>query len=127
MIKRLSTCLTRINRDRQIRCRSLLIEQDCRRGHESLGEWLFGFARDDGPVGSTLIGAAEGYHDNGRFHSIWFIEMSDRPLEITMSVDEVSCLRVLAAMALEDIDLAYVKVPVESARVGRRSVAEDCS
>lgn len=102
-------------------------EQDRRHGHKPLGEWLLGIAKDHGAVGSTLIGAAEGYDHKGRFHSIGFVEMSDRPLEITMSVDEAACQRLLAALAEEDIDLAYVKVPVEFGRVGRRPAAEDHS
>lgn len=94
-------------------------EQDRRHGHRLLGDWLLEFAKDHGAVGSMMIGGAEGYDHRGRFHSAGFFELADRPLEITMSVDEAACERLLTALANEPIDLAYVKVPVEFGRIGK--------
>jgi PII-like signaling protein len=96
-------------------------EQDRRHGHKPMGEWLLTFAKEHGAVGGTLVGGGEGFDHTGRFHSSHFFELADQPLAITVSVDAVSCKRLLDALAEEDINLAYVKVPVEYGRVGKAS------
>ncbi len=93
--------------------------QDRRYRHTPIGEWLLKFAREHGAVGGTLVGGAEGFDHAGHFHSAGFIELADQPLAITVSVDEAACRRLMDALAQEDIDLTYVKVPVEYGRVGK--------
>ena len=77
------------------------------------------FAKEQGAAGGTLVGAAEGFDHAGRFHSAHFFELADQPLAITVSVDEAACQRLMDALAQEDINLTYVKVPVEYGRVGK--------
>lgn len=93
--------------------------QDRRHGRVPIGEWLLAFAREHGAAGGTLVGGAEGFDHAGRFHSAHFFELADQPLSVTVSIDEAACQRLMEALAREDIDLAYVKVPVEYGRVGR--------
>lgn len=96
-------------------------EQDRRHDRKPIGEWLLKFAKEHGAVGGTLVGGAEGFDHTGRFHSTHFFELADQPLAITVSVDETACKRLLSALAEEDVNLAYVKAPVEYGRVGKAS------
>ncbi|MFT3760967.1 DUF190 domain-containing protein [Thauera sp.] len=95
--------------------------QDRRHGHTPIGDWLLQFAKDHGAVGGTLVGGAEGFDHVGRFHSAHFFELADQPLAVTVSVDERVCEGLMEALAQEDIDLTYVKVPVEYGRIGRKA------
>ncbi|WP_322101713.1 DUF190 domain-containing protein [Paraburkholderia sp. J41] len=94
-------------------------EQSRRHEHMPVCDWLLKFAERHGAVGGTLMNGAEGFDHAGRFHSAHFFEMADQPIAVTISVDEAACQRLMEALAQEDIDLAYVKVPVEFGRVGR--------
>ncbi|GAA4331459.1 DUF190 domain-containing protein [Pigmentiphaga soli] len=93
--------------------------QDRRHGREPLGEWLLKFAKSHGAAGGTLVGGAEGFDHAGLFHSAHFFELADQPMAVTVSVDEAACQGLLAALAQEDIDLSYVKVPIEYGRIGK--------
>lgn len=95
--------------------------QDKRVGHQPIGEWLLEFAKAHGAIAGTLVGAGEGFDHRGRFHSAHFFELADQPLAVTVSLDEAACERLMLALAEEEVDLAYVKVPVEFGRVGRNS------
>ncbi|MFT3801927.1 MAG: DUF190 domain-containing protein [Burkholderiaceae bacterium] len=97
--------------------------QDRRVGHTPIGEWLLQFAKAHGAIAGTLVGGAEGFDHAGRFHSAHFFELADQPLAVTVSVDQAGYQRLMDALALEDVDLTYVKVPVEYGRVGRLSEA----
>lgn len=93
--------------------------QDRRHGRTPIGEWLLDFAKQHGAAGGTLVGAAAGFDHGGHFHSAHFFELADQPLAVTVSVDESSCQNFMTALDQEEIDLSYVKVPVEFGRVGK--------
>jgi len=95
--------------------------QDRRVGHMPIGEWLLQFAKAHGAIAGTLVSGAEGFDHAGRFHSAHFFELADQPLAVTVSVDDGVCQRLMDALAQEEVDLTYVKVPIEYGRVGRRS------
>lgn len=95
--------------------------QDRRVGRRPIGEWLLEFARAHGAMGGTLVGGAEGFDHAGRLHSAHFFELADQPLAVTVSVDEAACQRLMAALAQQEVDLSYVKVPIEFGRVGRKA------
>jgi PII-like signaling protein len=99
-------------------------QQECRHEHEPMGEWLLKFAKQQGAAGATLINAAEGFGHRGLFHSAHFFEMADQPLAVMVSVDERTRQRLLDALAEENINLTYVKVPVEYGRVGKAASSE---
>ncbi|CAB3731434.1 DUF190 domain-containing protein [Castellaniella hirudinis] len=94
-------------------------EQDRRHGHTPIGEWLLKLAKDNGAAGGTLVGGGDGFDHLGRFHSAHFFELADQPLAITVSVDDAACQRLMDALAQEEINLTYVKVPIEYGRVGK--------
>lgn len=94
-------------------------QQDRYHEHQPLGDWLLKFAKSQGAAGGTLLGAGEGFDHTGHLHSAHFFELADQPLAVTVSVDEATCERLLNALAQEDINLAYIKVPVEYGHVGK--------
>ncbi|OTP66197.1 DUF190 domain-containing protein [Caballeronia sordidicola] len=94
-------------------------EQNRKHGHQSICDWLLKFAEQHGASGGTLMTGAEGFDHAGKFHSAGFFELADQPLAITVSVDEQACQRLMNALAEEDVDLSYVKIPVEFGRTGR--------
>ena len=83
-----------------------------------LGEWLLTFARAHGAAGGTVVGGAEGFDHHGHLHTVQFFELGKKPLAVTVSIAEDACRRLLDALSLEDLDLAYVRVPAEYGRVG---------
>ncbi|MBN6111877.1 DUF190 domain-containing protein [Xanthomonas bonasiae] len=98
-------------------------EQDRQHRHTPIGEWLLQFAKDNGASSGTLVCGSEGFDRAGHFHSAHFFELAQQPLAITVSVDKTACQRLMDALAQEDIDLSYVRVPVEYGRVGRAVAA----
>jgi len=96
-------------------------EQNRRHAHQPVGEWLLQLAREHGAVGGTMVAGAEGFDHAGHLHSAHFFELADQPLAVTVSVDEAACRSLMEALAREDIELTYVKVPVEFGRVGRQA------
>jgi PII-like signaling protein len=98
-------------------------EQDRQHRRTPIGEWLLQFAKDNGAGSGTLVCGTEGFDHAGHFHSAHFFELAQQPLAITVSVDDAACRRLMDALAQEDIDLSYVRVPVEYGRVGKASGA----
>jgi PII-like signaling protein len=94
-------------------------EQNRKHGHQPICEWLLKFAEEHGASGGTLMTGAEGFDHAGKFHSAGFFELADQPVAVTVSVDEQVYQGLMDALAVEDVDLSYVKVPVEFGRVGR--------
>ncbi|WP_321817289.1 MULTISPECIES: DUF190 domain-containing protein [unclassified Paraburkholderia] len=94
-------------------------EQKRKHGHQPICDWLLRVAEQHGASGGTLVTGAEGFDHAGRFHSAGFFELADQPVAVTVSVDEQAYQRLMSALAEEDVDLTYVKVPVEFGRVGR--------
>jgi PII-like signaling protein len=97
-------------------------EQNRNYGHQPICDWLLKFAEEHGASGGTLVPGAQGFDHAGRFHSAGFFELADQPVAVTVSVDEQAYQRLMKALAEEDVNLGYVKVPVEFGRVGRAAV-----
>ena len=93
-------------------------EQNRRHNHTSIGEWLLKFTKEHGAKGGTLVSGAEGFDHLGKFHSIGFFELADQPIAVTVSMDEENFQQLAAALANENVDIAYVKIPVELGRLG---------
>ncbi|WP_197457662.1 DUF190 domain-containing protein [Snodgrassella sp. CFCC 13594] len=70
-------------------------------------------------AGGTLAGGSEGFDHEGFFHSAKFFELADQPLAITVSVDETRCQQLMDALSKEEINLAYIKIPVEYGHIGK--------
>ena len=93
-------------------------QQVRRHGNEPLAEWLLKLARQHGALGGTLFSAGESFGHDGRFHSAHFFELADQPVGVVAAVDEATCTRVLDAIRSENIDVFFVKTPVEYGRTG---------
>jgi PII-like signaling protein len=93
-------------------------QQDRLHGKESLAEWLLKLAKEQGALGGTLFSAGESFGHDGRFHSAHFFELADQPVGVVAAVDEATCTRVLEALRRENIDVFFVKTPVEYGRTG---------
>ncbi len=96
-------------------------QQDRTYHGKPLGHWLLEFAREKGVAGATLYGGAEGFGVNGRVHSAHFFELADQPMEVVMAVEESKAAELLGALEQEEVEVFYVKVPVEFGRVGARA------
>jgi PII-like signaling protein len=95
------------------------MEQNKRHGHQTLYEWLIELARTHGIRGATMFMGAAGYGEHRRMHSAHFFELADQPVQITMVVSEEEADRLFALLRQEQVQLFYVKLPVEFGTVGR--------
>ena len=93
-------------------------QQDRRRHHKPLAEWLMFAARDLGVRGATVFAASEGYGQHRRIHSAHFFELADQPQEIVMAVTEEEATRLFDFLIKEGVHIFYVKTPVEFGVLG---------
>ena len=93
-------------------------QQDVRHGSMPLGEWLVKEADKLGIAGATLIAASEGFGHTHRLHAARFIELADQPIEVTMAITEDDANRLLQRLREENINVFYIKSPVEFGMTG---------
>ncbi len=98
---------------------TFLTQQDRKHGGLSLGEWLLQEARRLGVGGATLFGASEGFGHSHRLHSAQFIDLADQPIEVTMALSEIECLRMFERLREEKIEVFYIKAPIEFGTTGK--------
>ena len=94
--------------------------QEGRRYHgKQLSHWLMQVMQEMQIRGATHIVAAEGIGHSHRLHSWHFIELADRPEEVTIvaTADEVEAL--LERLSHEEFRLFYAKMPVEFGVAGK--------
>lgn len=89
-----------------------------RHGSHPMGHWLMDTAKSLGIQGATMTAGVEGIGRNGRLHSAHFFELADQPLEITLSADAAMCEKLFDVLEREQVNLFYVKTPVEFGVVG---------
>jgi PII-like signaling protein len=95
-------------------------QQDRNHRGRTLAKWLMEEARNIGIGGATLIPAAEGFGHDRKLRSAHFFELTDQPLEVTMAVSETDADRLFARLKEEDINIFYVKAPIEYGMTGDR-------
>lgn len=95
-------------------------QQDRRHKGRSLAKWLLEEARNIGIGGATLIPAAEGFGHDRKLRSVHFFELTDQPLEVTMAVSETDAERLFARLQEEQINIFFVKTPIEFGMTGER-------
>lgn len=95
-------------------------QQDRKHHGLSLAQWLLEEARDIGISGATLITAAEGFGHDRKIRSTHFFELADQPIEVTMAVSEADVERLFARLKEEEINIFYVKTPIEFGMTGDR-------
>jgi PII-like signaling protein len=93
-------------------------QQDRLHGLKQISEWLLLTARNLGLRGATIVTGSEGYGHNRHIHSARFFELADNPQEIVMIVTEEESNLLFDYLQKEDVQLFYVKRPVEFGMLG---------
>lgn len=93
-------------------------QQDRKHHGVPLGEWLVEEACRLKISGATLITADEGFGQHRKIHSAHFFDMVDRPIEITMAVNNEDAECLFSRLQEEGIQLFYVKTPIEFGLTG---------
>ena len=88
-------------------------QQDRLHGLKQISEWLLLTARNLGLRGATIVTGSEGYGHSRHIHSARFFELADNPQEIVMIVTEEESNLLFDHLQKEDVQLFYVKRPVE--------------
>jgi PII-like signaling protein len=96
-------------------------QQDRKHHGLSLAQWLLEEARNMGISGATLITAAEGFGHDRKIRSTHFFELADQPIEVTMAVSAVDAERLFKRLQEEEINIFYVKTPIEFGMTGELS------
>ncbi|MCY1476782.1 putative ACR [compost metagenome] len=94
--------------------------QEGRRYHgKQLSHWLMQVMHEMPVRGATRLVAAEGLGHDHRFHSWHFIEIADRPEEVTIvaTAEEVDAL--FERLSHEQFHIFYAKTPVEFGVLGK--------
>ncbi len=89
-----------------------------RHGHTPMGRWLVDTIKSLGMAGATMTAGVEGLGRDGKLHSAHFFELADEPLEVTVAVTEAQCKQLFEVLEREQVNLFYVKAPVEFGVVG---------
>jgi PII-like signaling protein len=77
-------------------------------------EWLLERARTFGLEGGTAVRAVAGFGRHGALQEETFLELAaDLPVEVSFVLNEEDAALFLDLLQAEDIDLFYVKFPVE--------------
>lgn len=77
-------------------------------------EWLLERARTFGLEGGTAMRAVAGFGRHGALHEETFLEIAaDLPVEVSFVLSEEDAALFLDLLQAEEIDLFYVKFPVE--------------
>ncbi len=94
------------------------MEQNKRKGHQALYEWVLDLARQEGIAGATVFMGAMGFGHHSRLHSAHFFELADQPVLVTMVVKEDESNRLFDLIRQEKVPVFYVKMPVEFGTLG---------
>ena len=79
-----------------------------------LYEWLLERAKKCGIHGGTAVRAMAGFARHGILHGETFLELiADLPVEVEFVLNEDEASRFLNLLQAENVDLFYVKFPVE--------------
>ncbi len=79
-----------------------------------LFEWLLERAKKIGIHGGTAVRAVAGFGRHGILHEETFLELAaDLPVEVSFILSEEETKRFTDLLQAENIDLFYVKFPVE--------------
>jgi PII-like signaling protein len=95
-------------------------QQDRTHKRLPLAQWIVEEARRLGIGGATMTSAAEGFGRDKKVRSAAFFELSNQPLQVTMAVSESDAERIFDKLKEEEIDVFYVKIPVEYGMTGQR-------
>lgn len=87
-----------------------------------LYEWLIEKAQKMGVHGGTVFRAIAGFGRKGVFHEEHFFELgANLPVETIFILNEEECNAFLGMLKRENLDLFFVKVPVEYGFIKREN------
>jgi uncharacterized protein len=78
-------------------------------------------ARSLGITGITTAVGVQGIGRDVRLHSAQFVELSDQPVELAMTLGPQQCDMMFARLEAEKANVFYMKTPVESGVLGHPS------
>ena len=95
--------------------------QESSRHHGKLTyEWLLEQARALGIKGGSAFRAIAGFGRHGRLHEEHFFELAgDVPVQVGFALKEVDAERLLEFLAFEQLNLFYLRLPVEIGVTGK--------
>jgi PII-like signaling protein len=92
----------------------LYVAENRRHHHKLAYEWLLEEAKTLGLHGGSAFRALAGFGRHGRLHEEHFFELAgDLPVETSFVTTQDEADRFLAHIALEGLNLFYLRVPVE--------------
>jgi uncharacterized protein len=94
-------------------------QQDRRHGQQPVCDWLLDLARESGLDGATLVCGTKGFGHTGRIHSAGFFDLADQPQMVIMTATTEQAQGLLARIDAEELQLSYVKSPVEFGVLGK--------
>jgi len=84
-----------------------------------VGEWLMALVAELQLSGATLNTAQQGIGRSHHRHSAHFFDLVDQPVQVTVVASVAECQKLLDRLETEpDLDLFYVKMPVELGCIG---------
>jgi PII-like signaling protein len=98
------------------------MEQNKRKDHQALYEWLLDLARKQGISGATVMMGAMGFGHHSRLHSAHFFDLADQPVLVTMVVREEESVKLFKLLEQENTQMFYVKIPVEFGTLGTPTI-----
>jgi PII-like signaling protein len=88
--------------------------------HKPVGEWLLSIVKSMNIGGATLNTAIAGVGHDNKLHSAHFFDLADQPVEVTVVTSEKGCAKLFERLKTEeDLNLFYVKIPVEFGFIGK--------
>jgi len=91
--------------------------------HKLIYEWLLEQAKSLGIHGGSAFKAIAGFGRHGVLHEDHFFELAgDLPVEVKFIVSEEQADKLLALVRNENLNLFYVKMPVEYGILGLKQV-----
>jgi PII-like signaling protein len=90
------------------------VAENRRHHHKLVYEWLLEEAKRFGLHGGSAFRALAGFGRHGRLHEEHFFELAgDLPVEVGFVVTDEQADRFLAHLAKEQLNLFYIRVPVD--------------
>lgn len=80
---------------------------------QSLARWIVGEAKRLGIRGATLVSGAEGFGNDGCFHSENFFGLEDPPLQVIMAMTQEEWDSLIACLEKNKIKIFYTKTKSE--------------
>jgi PII-like signaling protein len=96
------------------------VHENRKHRHILLYEWLLENARKLGIHGGSAFRAIAGYGRHGVLHEEHFFELAgDLPVQVDFAVSDDEAQRLIALLAQENVDIFYVRMPIEFGTIAR--------